>query len=322
MRSKFYFAILLAILASIVGSCGLIPDTETVMLITPSATPTWNPLTPTIEPSLTRAATRTPTVTPTPYPTVTPFATRVPSSTPGPSPTSKPIFTKTPGPSPTTEPSPTPSPIEVGFPTVDNTPLVAALYNAGNRIVILAHQRNGDRTKWDGFARVLQKNRYSVLSLDFRGYGGSGGTADFNRMDSDILAAVTFARQQLHADRIAIIGASMGGTYATAALGDPLVKGVALLSSPAKVENFSVSLSALQLPDPLKYFIGCEADALYMAALTDMFKQSIAKQDKLHPVRAELVSLKCAAHGLEIFNGPQQERLTALLMGFVQAALQ
>ena len=310
MRSKFYFAILLAVLASIVGSCGLIPDTETVMLITPSATPTWNPLTPTIEPSLTRAATRTPTVTPTPYPTVTPF------STPGPSPTSKPILTKTPG------PSPTPSPIEVGFPTVDNTPLVAALYNAGNRIVILAHQRNGDRTKWDGFARVLQKNRYSVLSLDFRGYGGSGGTADFNRMDSDILAAVTFARQQLHADRIAIIGASMGGTYATAALGDPLVKGVALLSSPAKVENFSVSLSALQLPDPLKYFIGCEADALYMAALTDMFKQSIAKQDKLHPVRAELVSLKCAAHGLEIFNGPQQERLTALLLGFVQAALQ
>ncbi len=288
----------------------MIPDTETVMLITPSATPTWNPLTPTIEPSLTRAATRTPTVTPTPYPTVTPF------STPGPSPTSKPILTKTPG------PSPTPSPIEVGFPTVDNTPLVAALYNAGNRIVILAHQRNGDRTKWDGFARVLQKNRYSVLSLDFRGYGGSGGTADFNRMDSDILAAVTFARQQLHADRIAIIGASMGGTYATAALGDPLVKGVALLSSPTKVENFSVSLSALQLPDPLKYFIGCEADTLYMAALTDMFKQSIAKQDKLHPVRAELVSLKCAAHGLEIFNGPQQERLTALLLGFVQAALQ
>ena len=310
MRSKFYFAILLAILASIVGSCGLIPDTETVMLITPSATPTWNPLTPTLEPSLTPTVTRTPTVTPTPYPTVTPF------STPGPSPTSKPILTKTPG------PSPTPSPIEVSFPTVDNTPLVAALYNAGNRIVILAHQRNGDRTKWDGFARVLQKNRYSVLSLDFRGYGGSGGTADFNRMDSDILAAVTFARQQLHADRIAIIGASMGGTYATAALGDPLVKGVALLSSPAKVENFSVSLSALQLPDPLKYFIGCEADALYMAALTDMFKQSIAKQDKLHPVRAELVSLKCAAHALEIFNGPQQERLTALLLGFVQAALQ
>ena len=310
MRSKFYFAILLAILASIVGSCGLIPDTETVMLITPSATPTWNPLTPTLEPSLTRAATRTPTVTPTPYPTVTPF------STPGPSPTSKPILTKTPG------PSPTPSPIEVSFPTVDNTPLKAALYNAGNRIVILAHQRNGDLTNWDGFARVLQTNGYSVLSLDFRGYGGSGGTVDFNRMDSDILAAVTFVRQQLHADRIAIIGASMGGTYATAALGDPLVKGVALLSSPAKVENFSVSLSALQLPDPLKYFIGCEADALYMAALTDMFKQSIAKQDKLHPVRAELVSLKCAAHGLEIFNGPQQERLTALLLGFVQAALQ
>ena len=198
----------------------------------------------------------------------------------------------------------------------------AALYNAGNRIVILAHQRNGDLTNWDGFARVLQTNGYSVLSLDFRGYGGSGGTVDFNRMDSDILAAVTFVRQQLHADRIAIIGASMGGTYATAALGDPLVKGVALLSSPAKVENFSVSLSALQLPDPLKYFIGCEADALHMAALTDMFKQAIAKQDKLNPVRAELVSLKCAAHGLEIFNGPQQERLTALLLGFVQAALQ
>ena len=188
--------------------------------------------------------------------------------------------------------------------------------------MILAHQRDGDRTTWDRFARVLQKNGFTALSFDFRGYGASGGDADFNKMDSDILAAVTFARQQLHADRIAIIGASMGGTYATAALGDPLVKGVALLSSPPEIENFKVSTAALQIPDPLKYFIGCDADTLYMAGLADMFKQAVAKQDKLNPVRAELVSLKCAAHGLEIFNGPQQERLTALLLGFVQAALQ
>ena len=188
--------------------------------------------------------------------------------------------------------------------------------------MILAHQRNGDRTTWDGFARVLQKTGYTALSFDFRGYGASGGDADLNKMDSDILAAVTFARQQLHADRIAIIGASVGGTYATAALGDPLVKGVALLSSPPEIENFKVSTAALQIPDPLKYFIGCDADTLYMAGLTDMFKQAVAKQDKLHPVRAELVSLKCAAHGLEIFNGPQKERLTELLLGFVQAAFQ
>lgn len=311
MRAKIYFASLLAIWALALGSCGLIPDTETVMLLTPSATPTWNPLTPTTKPTQTPAPTQTATTTPTFFPTVTPLP-----PTPGPSPTSKPILAKTPG------PSPTPSPIEVGFPTVDNTPLVAALYNAGNRIVILAHQRNGDRTKWDGFARVLQTNGYSVLSLDFRGYGGSSGTADFNRMDSDILAAVTFARQQLNADRIAIIGASMGGTFATAALGDPLVKGVALLSSPPMIENFKVNPAALQLPDPLKYFIGCDGDTLYMAGLTDMFKQAVAKQDKLHPARAELVSLKCAAHGLEIFSGPQKERLTELLLGFVQAAFQ
>ena len=210
--------------------------------------------------------------------------------------------------------------MEVGFPTVDGAPLAAALYSAGNRIVILAHQRNGERTSWDRFARILRGNSYTVLSFDFRGYGVSGGDADFDKMDTDILAAVTFARQQLHADRIAIIGASMGGTYATAALGDPLIKGVALLSSPPMIENFKVNTAALQLPDPLKYFIGCDGDTLYMAGLTDMFKQAISKQDKLHPARAELVSLKCAAHGLEIFSGPQKERLTGLLLGFVQAA--
>ena len=303
MRAKIYFAILLAILALALGACGLIPDTETVMLITPSATPTWNPLTPTVEPTLTPAPTQTATLTPTPFPTFT----RLPP---------------TPGPSHTPGPTPTGAPMEVAFPTVDDAPLRAALYGAGNRIVILAHQRNGERTTWNGFARVLQKNGYTALSFDFRGYGASGGDADFNKMDTDILAAVTFARQQLHADRIAIIGASMGGTFATAALGDPLVKGVALLSSPPKVENFTVSTAALQLPDPLKYFIGCDADALYMAGLTDMFKQAVAKQDKLHPARAELVSLKCAAHGLEIFSGPQKERLTELLLGFVQAAFQ
>jgi hypothetical protein len=45
---------------------------------------------------------------------------------------------------------------------------------------MLFHQCNRDRTMWEELAPRLVAAGLNVLTLDFRGYGDSGGTAKFN----------------------------------------------------------------------------------------------------------------------------------------------
>ncbi len=80
-------------------------------------------------------------------------------------------------------------------------------------------------------AAVLARHGYGTLLLDTRGHGRSGGHAmDFGWWgDRDIAAAVSFLARQpaVHAGKIAVVGESMGGEQALAAIGaDPRIRAV------------------------------------------------------------------------------------------------
>jgi len=82
-----------------------------------------------------------------------------------------------------------------------------------------------------GQAAVLARHGYGALLVDTRGHGRSGGHAmDFGWWGGrDIAAAVSFLARQpgIHADRIALLGESMGGEQALAAAGsDPRIRAV------------------------------------------------------------------------------------------------
>ena len=100
--------------------------------------------------------------------------------------------------------------------TEDNYNISALHYKANGNSVILLHQLGKTKESWSNFAEYLQKNNYDVLALDLRGHGESDGNLnkfkeqDFNNMEKDVKAAVAYLKK----DKLAIIGASIGGNLA------------------------------------------------------------------------------------------------------------
>jgi pimeloyl-ACP methyl ester carboxylesterase len=92
---------------------------------------------------------------------------------------------------------------------------------AGPFAVVLVHGWAGNRTYWDRAIHLLA-DRYQVVALDLGGHGESGrGRADWNlpAFGDDVVAVV----DDVGADRIALVGHSMGGdaiVYAAAHLDD------------------------------------------------------------------------------------------------------
>jgi dienelactone hydrolase len=71
-----------------------------------------------------------------------------------------------------------PGPRVVDLTATDGTKLKATFFSAGKPGpgVLLLHQCNQQRKGWDGLATQLTAAGISVLTLDFRGFGESGGT--------------------------------------------------------------------------------------------------------------------------------------------------
>jgi Lysophospholipase len=62
---------------------------------------------------------------------------------------------------------------EVSFKTADGGGIVANLYGKGSHAVVLAHGAVFNKESWHELATTLSAKGYSVLALDFRGYGKS-----------------------------------------------------------------------------------------------------------------------------------------------------
>ena len=71
-----------------------------------------------------------------------------------------------------------PAPRIVSLTTPDGVVLKATYFDAGKPGpgVLLLHQCNRQRKVWDGLAERLASSGINVLTLDYRGYGESGGT--------------------------------------------------------------------------------------------------------------------------------------------------
>ena len=120
----------------------------------------------------------------------------------------------------------------VAFRTSDGVPLSGWYVPARNGAAVVVLPGAGStRTAVLGQAAVLARHGYGTLLLDTRGHGRSGGHAmDFGWWgDRDIAAAVSFLARQpaVHAGEIGVVGESMGGEQALAAIGaDPRIRAV------------------------------------------------------------------------------------------------
>jgi pimeloyl-ACP methyl ester carboxylesterase len=106
---------------------------------------------------------------------------------------------------------------EVSFQTTDAAAIRADLYPGGESAVVLAHGGRYSRASWRPQAEELVRRGFTVLALDFRGFGESTGPGQDDPLAAplylDLLAAVRYLRAQ-GAKRVAIVGGSLGGMAA------------------------------------------------------------------------------------------------------------
>jgi pimeloyl-ACP methyl ester carboxylesterase len=117
--------------------------------------------------------------------------------------------------------------------TTDDDVRLAAWYLPGSSdaAVIVLHGAGSTRSDALDQAAVLQRNGYGVLLIDARGHGESdGGAMDFGWYgDLDIAAGTDYVsdRAEVDADRVGVLGLSMGGEEAIgAAAANPALSAV------------------------------------------------------------------------------------------------
>ena len=187
----------------------------------------------------------------------------------------------------------------VTFTTGGGARISAALLGHGEAGVVLGHQLRSDFCSWVPFAKKLAKRRMRALAINFASASP----------DEDMVAGAEELRRR-GAERIILVGASMGGTAALVAAAKTDVAGVASLSAPQLFSGLDALASVRRLEIPALFLAGRQ-DAPYVEDARQ-FHRATKSNDKALVVTAGL------EHGTDLLRDPKAER--ALLDFIVRAA--
>lgn len=152
---------------------------------------------------------------------------------------------------------------EVTFSAADGFTLKGTLHSTGRGGpgILLLHQCNADRAIYDDLGTMLSTAGYTVLALDFRGFGGSKGGAytDFasqrqkitELMPGDVEAALKFLVSQgtVNPRALAVVAGSCGVNQAIgAARRHEQIRTLVLLSGGTDADGEAHIKSAASLP--------------------------------------------------------------------------
>ena len=144
------------------------------------------------------------------------------------------------------------------FPTSDGATLVGLVLGRGRTGLVLGHQLGSDLCEWLPQARAFARRGYRVLVFDFAGFGDSQPGPD-GRVDTDVVAAAAELRRR-GADRIVLVGSSMGGTAVLSAATRirPPVVGVVSLSGPSGFGGVDAEAAMARLRVPVLFVVGAD----------------------------------------------------------------
>jgi len=203
--------------------------------------------------------------------------------------------------------------VAVSFPSADGVRLEGRVFGEGSTAIVLSHMRPADQRSWFDVAGRLAGAGYLVLTYNFRGYcpggtdgGCSEGETEISALGNDVRGAIAFVRTR-GATRVALIGASMGGTASLVAAAEEgaNVDAVITLSAPASIDGLVVDRDVLARVSAAKLFVAGVGDAPYAADAEALFQ--IAPQ----PKRVEI--LPSDGHGTDLLSGGQGEVLRRLI---------
>ena len=201
----------------------------------------------------------------------------------------------------------------VTFESSDGVRLAGRVFGDGSRAVILTHMRSADQRSWFDFADRLADQGYLVLAFDFRGTcpGGDGGCSEGETVVSDlwkdVVGAIRFLRSEEAVGRVALVGASVGGTASLVAAAQPGtdVSAVVTLSAPTEIEGLRVDGTMLSSITAGKLFVAGVGDAPAATAAQTLYEQAPP------PKRVEIVPAD--DHGTDLLSGAQAEVVRRLI---------
>ena len=201
----------------------------------------------------------------------------------------------------------------VSIPARDGARLDGRLFEASSeRIVLLLHMYTGDQADWWETARELQQRGTSALTFDFRGYGASSGEKG-EAIDDDVRAAVEWARARGY-ERIALVGASMGGTAAIAVADDERVDGVVAISAPEEFLGIDAETAIGEEPDTPVALVAAEGDVSAAHSL-----EALAERGDLPHERVMVTPGRW--HGTDLLDSPEGERVSEFVYKFLDAEI-
>jgi pimeloyl-ACP methyl ester carboxylesterase len=213
---------------------------------------------------------------------------------------------------------PPPGSQAVAFPASGGIRLEGRIMGDGPVAVVLSHMYPADQRSWWDFAEVLAEEGYTALAYDFRGYcpggraGCSSGDQDIPRIWQDVVAAVAFVRSR-GADRVVLIGASMGGTASLVAAAQPSVgpSAVVTLSAPVSFEGLAATPDVLARVSAPKLFVAGVGDPNG----AEESAQALYSQSP-QPKRVEI--LPTDDHGTDMLEGSQAGILQTKILDYLE----
>lgn len=202
-----------------------------------------------------------------------------------------------------------PAPEVVTLTASDGLALKATYFSPGKPgpALMLLHQCNQDRASWAGFAAKAAARGYHVMTLDYRGYGESGG-ARINTLsneertrvttglwpgDVDVAFAHLMSRPGVDRARVGAAGASCGGGQSVSlASRHPQVRALVLLSGGTGRDPRNYVARAAGLP------------VLGVASLDDgpaVTQMRAVTSGSKHPA-TRFVEYQRAGHGTDMFR--------------------
>ena len=173
--------------------------------------------------------------------------------------------------------------------TEGGTELAAALVGEGDIGVVLGHQFGSDFCSWVPFAKQLARRDMRVLAINFVS----------TSLDDDMVAGAheLLARG---AQRIILVGASMGGTAALVAAANTDVTGVAVLSAPREFSGLDAFGAVRQLEIPA-LFLASRQDGEFARDARRLYGAT-SSRDK------EIVMTAGSQHGTELLRDSKARR--------------
>jgi pimeloyl-ACP methyl ester carboxylesterase len=205
----------------------------------------------------------------------------------------------------------------VSFTSADGVELEGRIVGEGSVGIVLSHMRPSDQASWWGFAEDLADEGYLVLTYNFRGYcpdgaaGCSSGETDIPAIWQDVLGAIDLIRSE-GAQRVMLIGASMGGTASLLAAAEEGsgVDAVVTLSAPISFEGLSVGPDVLTRVSAAKLFIAGVGDGSAGESAQQLYA--------LSPPPKRLEILTTDDHGTDILDGNQSGRARTMILNYLE----